>query len=134
MKDGHIFVDDARRIIKEYQDNLGKKGQAGPGTAFFKWLLTHEWNPKRITRVPLTPKPDDPEDFEELPQPEEGVRYDCSDRKFLAVAAAHGDLPPILQSFDSKWWGWQESLQACGVTIHFLCPEIAKKHAEKTGG
>jgi hypothetical protein len=58
--------------------------------------------------------------------------YDPSDQKFLAVAAAHPDRPPILQALDSKWWGWQSALGAIGVTIDFLCPgEIAAKHADK---
>jgi hypothetical protein len=83
--------------------------------------------------VSITPRSDDDEDFEELPSPE-GVVYDRSDRKFLAVAAAHREHPPILQAFDSKWWGWQAALARIGVTIHFLCEhDIAKKHREKIG-
>lgn len=134
MDGGHVFIDTKRLMIEEYNRNLGRKGQAGPGTAFLKWLLTHEWSASRVTQVPITPRARDPEDFEELPPPSAGVRYDRSDRKFLAVAAAHPEHPPILQSFDSKWWGWQKSLAASGVKIHFLCPgEIAKKHIKKMG-
>jgi hypothetical protein len=82
--------------------------------------------------VTITPKPGDDENFAELPQPPEGTFYDRSDRKFLAVAAAHGEHPPILQAFDSKWWGWRESLAAIGVSLHFLCPDaIEAKHQEK---
>ncbi len=81
----------------------------------------------------ITPKADDDEDFEELPLPD-GIEYDRSDRKFLAVAAAHAEHPPILQSFDSKWWGWRDALAKIGVTIRFLCEDdIAKKHREKLG-
>lgn len=102
------------------------------GNAFLKWLFTHEWNGARVTRVTLTPKAGDPEDFEELPPPPAGVYYDPSDRKFLAVAAAHDEHPPILQALDSKWWGWKDALAQQGVTLHFVCPaEIAKKHEEK---
>ena len=79
-------------------------------------------------------KRDDPEDFEELPVPDDGSVYDISDRKFLAVAAAHSLHPHLLQAFDSKWWGWQFSLAKCGVTIHFLCPtEIQAKYKKKMG-
>jgi hypothetical protein len=73
--------------------------------------------------VPITPAPDDPEDFLELSKPEDGLQYDRSDRKFLAVAAAHPDHPPILQALDSKWWGWPGSVRRDHVTIHFLCPK-----------
>lgn len=132
MAIGHVFIDDGGRMMAEYRANL-KDGQRGPGDAFFMWLLTHEWGEIRVTRVPITPKNNDQSDFEELPKPPDGVRYDPSDRKWLAVAAAHAEHPPILQSFDSKWWSWQEALGKVGVSIYFLCAEeIARKYREKT--
>ena len=93
---GHLFVDDRRRIIEEYQKNLSPYADPRAGNVFLKWLLTNEWNQTRVTHVALTPKADDPDDFAELPQPPPGVYYDPSDRKFLAVAAAHADAqdPP----------------------------------------
>lgn len=134
VRGGHVFVDDGGRIIAEYRANLSAKGQPGPGDAFLKWLLTHEWGGERVTRVPITPADDD-DDFVELPKPPRGVRYDPSDRKFLAVAAAHPDRPPVLQSFDSKWWGWTEALAKAGVAVHFVCArEIAAKHGAKRKG
>lgn len=134
MRSGHVFIDDGGRIVKEYRANLCAKGEPGPGDAFLKWLLTHEWGGQRITQVPITPKTSDSEDFEELPQPPDGTTYDRSDRKFLAVAAASKERPPILQSFDSKWWGWTHALALIGVSIHFLCLDaIKKKHSEKVG-
>ena len=133
MKSGHVFVDDGRRIVSEYLANLRSKGQRGPGDAFLTWLLTNEWSTERVTRVPLTPKSGDSSDFEELPPAHSGVDYDPSDRKFLAVSAAHSEHPPILQATDSKWWGWRESLEDAGIVIDFLCPEIERKYAEKMG-
>lgn len=132
MAGGHVFIDDSGRIVTEYRSNLCAKGQPGPGDAFFKWLLTHEWSGEKVSRVGITQREDDAEDFVELSKPPDGITYDRSDRKFLAVAAAHAEHPPILQSFDSKWWGWREALANDQVTIHFLCEHhIAKKHAEK---
>lgn len=134
MNTGHVFLDSDGRIVAEYRRNLSAKGQPGPGDVFLKWLLTHEWSSQRITRVAITAKADDDDDFVELPLPPLGTTYDPSDRKFLAVAAAHSDHPPILQSFDSKWCGWTAALAAIGVTIHFLCPDaIQAKYAEKMG-
>lgn len=133
MKSGHVFIDSGRRILREYGANLDAS-QPGPGNAFYKWLLTHEWQPSKVTQVPITPAQSDDENFVELPAPPEGTQYDPSDRKFLAVAAAHPERPPVLQSFDSKWWGWSDALAQVGVTIHFICErEIAQKHAEKIG-
>jgi hypothetical protein len=132
MKSGHVFIDQGGLIMQEYRANLRARGQPGPGDAFLKWMLDHEWGEQRVTRVPLNPKADDPEDFHEIPPPPQGTSYDRSDRKFLAVAAAHLEHPPILQSFDSKWWGWRQALAQAGVTIHFLCEEeIEAKYEEK---
>jgi hypothetical protein len=134
MRSGHVFIDDGGRIVDEYRRNLRAKGQPGPGDAFLKWLLDHEWGGQRVTRVPITEKPHDAEDFVELASPPEGTTYDRSDRKFLAVAAAHEEHPPILQAFDSKWWGWRKALAEVGISVDFLCKrEIAKKHALKMG-
>lgn len=134
MAKGHVFIDDGGRILAEYRAHLSAKGEPGPGDAFLKWLLTHEWGGERVTHVPITETAEDDEDFLELSDPPEGVVYDRSDRKFLAVAAAHPEHPPILQAFDSKWWGWRAALERDGVRIHFLCErEIADKHAEKMG-
>lgn len=132
MVEGHVFVDEAGAIAREYRVNLGASGQPGPGDAFLKWLLTHEWGEQRCTRVPITPKDHDQEDYNELPTPGDGTSYDRSDRKFLAVAAAHPDHPPILQSFDSKWWGWRRALEKAGVSIQFICPDaIEAKYQQK---
>lgn len=134
MAKGHVFVDDGGRIVAEYRQNLRASGQPGPGDAFLKWLLTHEWSGTRVTRVAITSKPGDDEDFLELPRASKGVRYDRSDRKFLAVAAAHEERPAVLQSFDSKWWGWRESLLKSGVRLHFLCErDIRAKYRAKMG-
>src|SRR5262245_54043890 len=77
MIDGHVFVDDGGRIVGEYRRNLnaGAK-QPGPGDAFLKWLLTHEWGGLKVTRVTITPKDQDPKDFHELPAAPNGVHYD----------------------------------------------------------
>ena len=134
MEKGHVFIDDGGRIVAEYRANLSAKGQPGPGDAFLKWLLTHEWGGEKVTRVTVTPTAGDDEDFEELPEPPPDTFYDRSDRKFLAVAAASSEHPQILQAFDSKWWGWQAALSNIGVTIHFLCKhDIARKYEEKMG-
>lgn len=133
MVSGHVFIDDAGLILAEYRANLDSRGQRGPGDVFLKWLLTNEWAQDRVSRVAITPKTADRTDFEELPRSRDGVSYDPSDRKFLAVAAAHPEHPPILQATDSKWWGWKKSLAHAGISIHFLCPEIEQKYREKMG-
>lgn len=134
ISSGHVYIDDGERIVSEYRANLCAAGEPGPGDRFLKWLLTHQWGGKRVTQVSITPKGGDPQDFDELPEPSDGTVYDRSDRKFLAVAAAHRERPPILQALDSKWWGWRDALAEIGVRVHFLCAgEIEAKHREKMG-
>lgn len=132
MRAGKVYVDDGGEIVQEYRSNLAASGQPGPGDAFLKWILTHEWSGQKVVRVALTPKTCDPTDYEELPAPPIDVRYDPSDRKFLAVSTAHPRRPCLLQALDSKWWGWREALGRHGVSIRFICEEDAeKKYQEK---
>lgn len=134
MSAGHVFVDHAGRIVDEYRRNLRAKGQPGAGDAFLKWILTNEWSGHRVTRVRITAKRGDPDDFDEISTPPAGIRYDPSDRKFLAVAAAHPDHPPILQALDSKWWGWRDALAKAGILVYFVCEgEIAAMYTRKCG-
>lgn len=50
------------------------------------------------------------------------------------VANAHRDKPPIIEATDSKWWGWKEALEECGITVEFLCPdEIEEVYRRKMG-
>jgi hypothetical protein len=133
MRNGHLFLDTAGLILEEYLAAVGAQ-QPEAGGAFVRWVLQNQWVDAKVSRVDITPRAGGATGFEELPPPAPGTRYDPSDEKFLAVAAAHPERPPILQSGDSKWWGWQGSLAACGVSIHFLCPdEIKAKFEEKMG-
>jgi len=133
-RSGRVVVDDAWRIIGEYKHRLNPGGQPGPGDAFLKWVLTNMQNPSRCTQVKITPLDDDPEDFAEFPASLRSVGFDRADRKFVAVAVAQGTSPPILQGFDSKWWGWRGQLKNEGIRVIFLCKgEIAAKYEEKTG-
>lgn len=105
MQKGLVVIDDGWRIIGEYQHQLNSSGQPGPGDAFLKWLLSNQANSARCIQVAITPLDGDAEDFEEFPQSLRDIGFDRSDRKFVAVAVAHGSYPPTLQAFDSKWWG-----------------------------
>ena len=135
MVSGHVCVDTGGRIVTEYRRNLRAGGEPGPGDAFLRWLLTHEWDRARVSRVPISPTPEDAGDFDEMPVEPDGVRFDPSDRMFIAVAAARTPHPTIVQSFDSKWWGWRGALGRAGIPLHFLCKrEIRKKHAQKAAG
>jgi hypothetical protein len=126
-----LVLDDAWRIIAEYQNNLNFKGQPGVAQTFLKWVLTNRKNPHRCICVNITPKPSSSEDFEEFPPHPDLTSFDAKDRKFVAVAAKHHRRPPIAQATDNKWWGWKEALLASGIKVHFLCEEEVREHYEK---
>ena len=116
-----LVLDDQWRIIQEYQSNLRAAGQPGVGDAFLKWVLTNHRNSRRCERVSITPTNEEGTSFEEFPADPELKGFDSSDRKFVAVALAHQEHPPILQAVDSKWWGFRVALEHNGVAVKFIC-------------
>lgn len=135
MTSGCVVIDDGWRILGEYDNKLSASGQPKIGDFFYKWVLTNLANPRRCFQVPLTPRDGSEHDFEEFPAHPGLAPFDPSDRKFVAVAAScPGGPVPILQASDSKWWGWRNALDECGIQVEFLCrEEIAGKHGEKIG-
>jgi hypothetical protein len=125
---GVVAVDSGYQILKEYRRNQPIVGQPGFGIEFLKWLLSS----RRYVNVAITPH--ESLGFSEFPEHSALNNFDWNDRKFVAVAHAHGASPPILQAADSKWWGWKTALQECGITVEFLCPaEIEAMHTKKIG-
>jgi len=130
---GMIVLDDDWRILQEYGGRLRSGGQPGVGDAFYKWVLTNRANPDRCTLARITPHP--ARGFEEFPDDPDLRGFDPDDRKFIAVACAHPDDPPVAQALDSEWWGFRKALDANGVTVNFLCPRaIARLHKGKLKG
>jgi len=129
---GILLIDDGDRILAEYRRNCSRCGQPGAGDSFVKWAHDHRWKQDLVQAVAITPYQDDSEDFAEFPRREDLSEFDRSDRKFVAVVCAHPEKPPIMQATDTKWWGWKEALEACGITVEFLCPrEIEQAYERK---
>jgi len=118
---GKIVLDDRWLIIREYIANLRPSGEPGTGDAFLKWVLTNYCNPNLCELVKITPKDSDEMDFEEFPSDPALENFDPTDKKFVAVALAHPEKPPILQAVDTQWWEMKEPLSKAGVTIDFIC-------------
>jgi hypothetical protein len=72
-------------------------------------------------QVKITPRKSGHTDFQEFPQLAALNNFDPQDRKFVAVANAHPEKPPILQATDSKWLEWEQSLHQCGIQLEILC-------------
>ena len=132
MKSGRIALDDAFRILLEYQNKTTPKTGNRPGDAFVKWVLRNNANTHKCDLVPITEHAG--REFEEFPEDERLENFDPPDRKFVAVAAAHEEHPPILQAADSKWLDWSDALGEHGVQVEFLCPDdIQRFHDNKFG-
>jgi len=103
-----LIIDSGNEIFDEYRQNLSLKGQPGVGDRFLKWVHDNRWKLPDNNRVTITSRGDS---YKEFPDHTGLSDFDRSDRKFVAVANAHPEKPPILQSTDSKWWGWKYALE-----------------------
>lgn len=130
QKSGRVVLDYGHEILNEYAKKQTGTGQPGLGFQFWKWLLNTKSNVDHCDYVTITKT--DTKGYEEFPDHQGLAEFDPSDRKFVAATLAHGDFPPILQTSDSKWVGWQAALGECGITVEFLCPaEIKAKFRKK---
>ncbi|MFO0726480.1 MAG: hypothetical protein U1E65_22025 [Myxococcota bacterium] len=132
VQSGRVAIDDGYRILNEYQNKAAPFQGKRPGDAFLKWLLRNVANPARCDQVAL--REHDIRGFESFPEDARLANFDPPDRKFVAVAAAHSDKPPILQAADSKWLDWAAQLNASGVVVEFLCPDDIQAFDDKKKG
>ena len=129
---GALAADRSGLILQEYRKNCRLSGQPGIGDAFVKWAHDHIGHVDRVHLVDI--QPDKEHGYVEFPKHPELKGFDPADRKFIAVAQAHPEKPPILQAVDGKWWGFADAFSECGVRVVFLCPaEIAELHRKKMG-
>lgn len=119
------LVDNEGLIIEEYRRYLSPSGQPGPGDAFFKWLWDNQANPQYCQQIPITPTKDRRR-FVEFPESPLLEKFDDNDRKFVAVALASGQQPPVLNASDTDWWQFRQALEQHGVVVQFICPELMK--------
>lgn len=117
-----VVIDDDQFILDEYRKHCSFSGQPGLGDAFFKWLWNRQADPRYCRQVHITPDPT--REFVEFPADQRLRNFDRSDRKFVAVALAAGDSPPVFNASDTDWWHAREVLGEHGVTVRFLCREL----------
>lgn len=130
---GHIVIDGNFLILGEYlhKTDIGKKAP-GVGDKFVKWILQNNANPLRCTQTLI--KEHDQRGFESFPDDPDLHNFDTPDRKFVAVAAAHPEKPPILQAADCKWLDWDSALNRHGISVKFICEEDVKRFHQKKFG
>jgi hypothetical protein len=126
-----ILLDDKKRIIQEYKNNLNEK-ERGFGDRFWQELMRRMWRhggvQKKVIRVHITPLAGNGTDFEEFPNDDEALKdFHKKDRKFVAVTLAYqhdsGQEAPILKAEDSGWEKFTDALAAHGVQVDSICEE-----------
>ena len=126
-EDKIILLDAENLIFEEYRRNLNLSGEPGAGDAFFKWLLDNQDNPRHCRSVTITPHPE--RGFAEFPDDQGLSNFDRSDRKFVAVALASGENPPVWNASDTDWWQHRDALATHGIAVHFICPELMERRS-----
>ena len=121
-----VLVDEGWEILREYKRLCHPDGRPGAGDPFFKWVLTNRGNETRVRLVPIHVTADGA-DFTEFPRDSTLTAFDRDDRKFVAVALASSDSPPIVNATDTDWWLFREALARHGVTVEFLCPDLMRE-------
>lgn len=118
-----VVLDHQRMILNEYGNKLNpSRRPPSPGSAFLKWLLVNQGNSLHTAMINLTPLDKEKTRFAEFPcDADLEAAFDPSDRKFVSAANAHSDKPPILESSDSKWLGWEPQLKRHGIELEVLC-------------
>ena len=116
-----LVLDNRWIILGEYLRNLRSSGEPGAGDSFLRWILMNKDD--RCDLIHITPVASSENEFEEFPDDPALDGLDPDDRKFVAVAVAHPERPPILQAVDSQWWAFRDALRENGVTVAFICED-----------
>lgn len=123
-----VLLDDKKRIIQEYKNNLNEKGR-GHGDRFWLELTRRMWREQeKFIRVGITPLAGSGTDFEEFPNDDASLKsFHKKDRKFVAVAIAYqrdsGQETPILIADDSGWEEFRDALATHGVRVDSICAD-----------
>ena len=116
-----LVLDNGWIILGEYLRNLRSSGEPGAGDSFLRWILMNKDD--RCDLIHITPVDGSENEFEEFPDDPALADFDPADRKFIAVAVAHSERPPILQAVDRQWWDFRNALHRNGVTVEFICED-----------
>lgn len=125
-QNGFLCLDDKMRIFDQYRRYACFSGQPSMGDRFFKWAFNNQANENLCERVVINQRATDEYDLHEFPDDPDLVRFDRSDRVFIAVALTSSRSPKILQATDTRWQPHQSALEKHGVEIEFLCPDAFK--------
>ncbi len=126
-----LVLDDRWIILSEYIRNLRSSGEPGAGDRFLLWILMNK--DEQCDLVSIMSVDGSENEFEEFPDDPALNDFDPADRKFIAVACAHPEKPPILQAVDSQWLDLRNAFRRNGVTVEFICEDDIQRLHRSTG-
>ena len=125
--DKKLVLDADYEILKEYQNNVCKSSNMGK--IFFRWLYNYfsQIQPEDFVKL----KRNNCGQYIDFPYDDQTEKFDESDKKFIALANAHAEKPPIIEAADGKWLGYETAFSKYGIKIEFLDREYAKRMYEQ---
>ena len=123
-----VCVDDKWLIMGEYEKRTIRKGQAGPGTVFYKLICHRMADTRRVRLVPVEPADPEGREFSAPVLPPNNLKKDA---KFLAVAVSADAV--IVNASDSDWAEHRELTDQLGVGVRQLCPQHAIRAGKSNG-
>lgn len=118
-----LVIDLDHKILSEYRRNVQSGGN------FRSYFLRDTLQLALVDWVRIV---FDTNGHAQLPEELVTVVHDYEDRKFVAVALAHGHRPPIVNAADTDWLSCEHMLQRYNIEcIHICEQEPQRKAAEK---
>jgi hypothetical protein len=120
IEGGHrIAVDHADAIFTEYLGAL----RACPQPTFASKLAIRLYRLRHSQdvchQIEITPVDAPPGSFAEVPPVLQD--FDTDDQKFIAVAAAEGNTPPLIAGIDGEWWDRRVDFADAKLDLQFPC-------------
>lgn len=122
-----LVLDLDYEIIKEYRNRIPRNTDLGK--IFWRWFNTYIGQISFDDMIKL--EKDSDGNYVMFPLEERTVKFDMSDRKFVALARAHTEQPPIIEATDGKWLGYKDVFEEYGVHIEFLDMDYAAMMYER---
>jgi hypothetical protein len=116
-----VAVDTDDLILTEYLGALRGTRESGFAGKLALSLWRRRFDTGTCHRVPITPLAGEGSSRSWFEVPQALRDFDEDDQKFLAVAVAEGNSPPIFEALDLEWWSRRADLAADGLDIQFLC-------------
>jgi hypothetical protein len=122
LRDGErtVAVDHKNLILGKYWSYLEQTRPPGAPSLAGEILREFQSTGRiNVVQIPLT------EEGEPYLAPELNLQdFDRADWKFVAVALACDDNPPIVNATDTDWQQHIEALNAAGIIVEELCPDL----------